>query len=429
MSSLMPGYNIKTTTMSKQKYDLTPYLAEFNDVPRSERTIWLEHLAKKIGASFFYTRTKIYELRKKALDRHKEAAILGAAFKPQEPPIELSSEEKIVNDKLLIRERSKSKEAETKYKILLEENTILEQRLEFLLNLRELHTEQPILIVPKESEKNNVATPIILLSDWHFEETVESNTINEINEYSLEIAQKRWFNCIQNSLWLVNNDRNHSHIDTLIVWLGGDFITGHIHKELVENNSLSPTHAARFAKRNIISGLKFYLDYGKFKRIVVVCNQGNHGRDTDRVRVSTNYKHSYEWAMYHDIADYFKEHNETRIEFKISDGFFNYVEINGFVCRFFHGDLIKYQGGIGGLTIPLIKAIHRMNTQIKADYNFMGHFHNLFQATKDCIVNGSGIGYNAYAQFIGASPEPPMQSYNLIDSKRGLTIKAPIFCT
>jgi hypothetical protein len=58
----------------------------------------------------------------------------------------------------------------------------------------------------------------------------------------------------------------------------------------------------------------------------------------------------------------------------------------------------------------------------------MGHFHQLFQATKDCIVNGSGIGFNAYAQRIGASPEEPMQGFCLLDKKYGLTIKTPIFC-
>jgi hypothetical protein len=43
-------------------------------------------------------------------------------------------------------------------------------------------------------------------------------------------------------------------------------------------------------------------------------------------------------------------------------------------------------------------------------------------------VNGSGIGFNAYAQRIGASPEEPMQGFCLLDKKYGLTIKTPIFC-
>lgn len=423
----MHGFNTKTTIMAVKKYDFKQYLEEFNNTPYGDRGTWLESLAKRIGAPFFYTKTKMYELQRKQFGPGKDKS--DKTQTPIAPPVvELSSEEKINKDKTVLREKSKSKEAESKYNILLKENTLLEEKLQFLLNIKEAHEEQ-ITIIPKVKDSSvNIATPVVLLSDWHFEETVEPNTINDINEYNLEIAQKRWFNCIQNSLWLVNNDRKHSQINDLVLWLGGDFITGHIHKELVEANSLSPTHATRFAKKNIIAAINFYLQHGKFENIYIVCNQGNHGRDTDKIRVSTNYKHSYEWMMFHDIADYYTEKNEPRVHFRIPDGFYNYIDVHGFMCRFFHGDVIKYNGGIGGLTIPLIKAIHRMNTQIRADYNFMGHFHQLFQATKDCIVNGSGIGYNAYAQFIGATPEPPLQSYNLIDQNRGLTIKAPIFC-
>lgn len=130
--------------------------------------------------------------------------------------------------------------------------------------------------------------------------------------------------------------------------------------------------------------------------------------------------------MYCDIKEYFKD--ESRIKFTIQKGYFAYINIYDFVCRFWHGDTIKYGGGIGGLTVPLIKAIHRYNGQINADYNFIGHYHQLFQATKDCMVNGSGIGFNAYAQNIGASPEQPLQGYCLIDAKYGMTIKAPIRC-
>ena len=80
------------------------------------------------------------------------------------------------------------------------------------------------------------------------------------------------------------------------------------------------------------------------------------------------------------------------------------------------------------MTVPLIKAITRYDQTIKADYNFMGHYHQLFQATKNCIVNGSGIGFNAYAQRIGASNERALQGFVIIDKSHGMTIKTPIFC-
>ena len=94
------------------------------------------------------------------------------------------------------------------------------------------------------------ACPIIQLSDWHFEERVDAATINDLNEYNLEIAAERWVACIQNNLKLVHKERHSSDIKQICLWLGGDFITGYIHEELEESNYLSPTQATRFAKED-----------------------------------------------------------------------------------------------------------------------------------------------------------------------------------
>lgn len=414
---------------SNQKYDFTIYFDEFLRTEKNNRQAFYERIAKELGCNYKYAgkqlnimRLRIEKLNSRAneLNALKTKIELERSIKPEPTASEL-----IQADRQLNKERSNSRIAEQKYNQLLKDYEDLEKRFDFLISIKE--DSEAEKIIPKQSDQNkNIATPIILLSDWHFEERVEPHTINGLNEYNLEIGQKRWSKCIQNSLRLVNIDRNHSEINTLVIWLGGDFITGYIHEELQESNYLSPTQASRFAKKSIISALEFYLQYGKFDKIEVVCSFGNHGRTTQKKRHSTAYKNSFEWMVYHDVADYFSDN--LKISFRIPDGYFTYLTIYDFVCRFWHGDTIKYQGGIGGITIPLIKAIHRYNQQINANYNFMGHYHQLFQATKDCIVNGSGIGFNSYAQNIGASPEQPMQSYCLIDQKRGMTIKAPIFC-
>ncbi len=130
--------------------------------------------------------------------------------------------------------------------------------------------------------------------------------------------------------------------------------------------------------------------------------------------------------MYHDLATIFD--GDSVIEFQISDSYFNYLDVYGRTLRFHHGDAIKYGGGVGGLTIPLIKAIHRANQSRRADADFVGHFHQLmpFSRSHRFVVNGSLIGYNAYALRIGASPEEALQSFHLLDAQRGFTIAAPI---
>ena len=337
---------------------------------------------------------------------------------------EITDKDIILGDLNKRKDNAKVKELERKYNYLLNEYELSEKRFDTLLNIKEdvdIFNIEPILASTK-----NEAIPIIQLSDWHFEEKVDPFTINGLNEYNLEIATYRWNKCIQNSLKLVHKERFSSNINQIVLWLGGDFITGYIHEELEEDNYLSPTEATRFAKEKIITAIKFYLEHGKFDKIIVPCNFGNHGRTNKKPRVSTAYKNSYEWMMYCDIADYFS--NNKKVEFIIPKGMFTYVNVMDYVCRFLHGDSVKYGGGIGGLTIPLIKAISRYDQQTLADYNFMGHYHQLWQATKNCIVNGSGIGYGAYAQRIGAGFEEPKQGFSLIDKKYGMTTKMEIYC-
>jgi len=332
--------------------------------------------------------------------------------------------EKINFDISKIQESAKYRELKDKYNFLLKQFEESEKRFDALVNIK---SECDVYdIEPSSKNSPNEACPIIMLSDWHFEERVDGFTINGLNEYNLEIATNRWNRCIQNSMKLVQKERHTSSINEIIIWLGGDFITGYIHEELEESNYLSPTQATRFAKEKIISALKFYNEYGKFDKITVVCNYGNHGRTNKKPRVSTGYKNSYEWMMYNDVADYFE--NNKKFKFVIPNGLFAYVSLYEYNLRFWHGDTVSYGGGIGGLTVPLIKAISRYDQTIRADYNFMGHYHQLFQATKNCIVNGSGIGFNAYAQRIGASNERALQGFVIIDKSHGMTIKTPIFC-
>jgi hypothetical protein len=59
----------------------------------------------------------------------------------------------------------------------------------------------------------------------------------------------------------------------------------------------------------------------------------------------------------------------------------------------------------------------------------MGDKHVYSNPTPDCQLNGSLVGYNAYALSHGFKYQRPIQSFTIIDSKYGVTIKAPIFCS
>jgi hypothetical protein len=127
--------------------------------------------------------------------------------------------------------------------------------------------------------------------------------------------------------------------------------------------------------------------------------------------------------MYAALAAHFR--NEPRVEFLVAMGYHSYVELYGKTIRFHHGHAINYGGGVGGITIPVKKAIANWQRGRKADLDCFGHFHQ-FMDGGTFIANGSMIGYNAFALQIKAEFEKPKQAFFLWDKTRGKTVTAPI---
>lgn len=274
----------------------------------------------------------------------------------------------------------------------------------------------------------NEAAAIALASDWHVEEIVNPKRINGINEYNPEIARKRSQSFFRSLVSLIRKERQDVTIKSLVLWLGGDFITGRIHDELIETTAYAPLQAAMFAGELIGEGLTFLADNAGVERIVLPCSRGNHGRTTKDRRFSTAADNSYEHSMYCHLAQRF---SDQIFDWRISDGYYEYVDVFGKTLRFSHGENIKYSGGVGGITIPAIKHFVRADQMRRSDFDACGHYHQRmpFTAAHKFAMNGSLIGYNAYAQSVGASPELPVQSFQLLDSKRGFTIAAPLIVT
>lgn len=303
-----------------------------------------------------------------------------------------------------------------------------EEREQLILGLKD-HEPEPMAIKPIGKSMKPEATAVMMASDWHVEELVESKTINGMNEYNPAIARVRAGEFFRGLLWMIRNARTGQNgdygftIKNLVLWLGGDMISGYIHDELMESNELSPTEATLLVQDIVSSGIDFLLEHGDLEKIIIPCNHGNHGRTTAKRRHSTGAKNSYEWLMYHQLRRLYRD--ESRVEFHIADGAHMYMDIYDWTLRFHHGDDVRYYGGVGGLTIPLRKATDSWNIGRHADHTIIGHWHQFF----DCnfaIVNGSLIGYNAFALGIKARYEAPMQGFFLMDRDRGKRLVSPV---
>jgi len=302
----------------------------------------------------------------------------------------------------------------------------LQKELDLLGQIKS-HTPEAFTIPkPVIKKKKNNAVSIIQWSDWHVDEVVEAETVNGLNEYNKDIAKQRAHKLFENGIKLIDTQRYSVDIRKAVIHLGGDSIGGYIHPELEQTNSMSPLEGIFYAKDLMTAGIKYSLDNGGLDEIVVVCSRGNHPRLTKKMQYANDYSMNLETNLYLSLADHFA--GEKRVKFKVEQSELSYLTVYDRVLRFFHGQQIKFMGGIGGVTVPLYKAIFRWNQNIQAYYNFMCDKHTWSTPTPDCQINGSLKGYDAFAASHGFGYQDPIQSFTLLDDKYGITIKAPIFC-
>jgi len=302
---------------------------------------------------------------------------------------------------------------------LVQEVKQLRARLAFVESIKE--QADPPRIIPREKTGLREMTAVVLASDWHIEETIDPASVSYRNSYNLDISSERVDRFFQAISWNVEHQRASDRISIrdMVLWLGGDLITGYIHEELVESNSLSPTEAILWLLPRLEGGIRSVVDRLDLEQLVIPCSYGNHGRTTQKTRISTGYANSYEWLMYNVLADRLRD--DKRVRFEITPSAHQYVKVYDQLIHFHHGDDVKYVGGIGGISVPLLKAVAAWDLVNRADIHCMGHWHMLRDFGR-AVVNGSLIGYGPFSQKIRAEFEVPQQAMFYVDSKRGKTM-------
>ena len=130
--------------------------------------------------------------------------------------------------------------------------------------------------------------------------------------------------------------------------------------------------------------------------------------------------------MYSDISRSYQR--DKFVDFVVCEGYQTLVEIFGRKVSFSHGDAIQYQGGIGGPTIPIIKAIAGwQKSPTAAELYCMGHLHQFINGG-NFVVNSSMIGYGPFSLWVKAGFEPPSQTFIGFSKSRGIYMTAKMFC-
>lgn len=303
-------------------------------------------------------------------------------------------------------------------KKVLQENEELKRSIKVL---KELDKFEESKIEIKTQKKEEERTAFIIASDWHIEERVRPETIHGLNEFNIDIARQRAISFFSNSVELLKRE----DVDEVVLALLGDFITGYIHEELEEGNQLSPTRALWLCFELLGSGIEYMLKATNYN-FIVPCVVGNHGRTTGKRRIESAVDNSYEWLLYKQLKDKFN--NNPRVNIQIAAGKMMYLKVYDKIVRLTHGDQIRGGGGVGGVSVPIIRKLLKWNSIKKADLTCIGHFHQRINFSNPAFVcNGSLVGFNTFAEEIAASPEPPAQSFFIFSKTHGVTTSCPIF--
>ena len=328
--------------------------------------------------------------------------------------------EQVEADRQSLLEQSQLTTLRARYKAALHTIDRQKQEIQGLHSLSEGLTS--FSIQPTVSKGTSEATPVLVASDWHVEERV-GGEVGGLNTFTPEIATARATEFFRAGLRLVKLLNQDVTINTVVLALLGDMITNDIHgAETAEKNDMLPMHAILHAQSLVVSGIDYILDNSEYD-LVIPCHSGNHTRTTDKTRFGSENGHSLEYLMYRNLEMYYRD--EPRITWIIPEGMHSYLDVYDTTIRFHHGHAVKYGGGVGGIYIPVNKAIAQWNKGRHADLDVFGHFHQLRDGG-NFLCNGSLIGYNAFALSIKADYEPPKQALFLIDRKRGRTCTWPI---
>ena len=344
---------------------------------------------------------------------------------PKRNPQELITEaDSAANDIALAKAKAEAVQWKAKHREAVASAVAAESQLDAML---EMQCQPNHLQFQKAKRSKSAGVAVIVpATDWHVEERIEAAAVNGKNHFDMDEAVARIRRYYSKILELIDWQNRLAPVVELWHPLLGDLISGYIHEELMESNSCSPTEACVFLQDMICSGIDLLLRETKLPIFIPTC-VGNHGRTTVKKRIKTSYKNSYEWLLYMTMAKLYAKNR--RVTWNVGRGYHNTQTIMGRKVRFHHGDGLRYMGGVGGITIPINKAIAQWDKVEAVDFDVFGHWHTFMSCYPKWVSCGSLMGYSEYSVEIKAEFQHPTQAFIVIDPRYGMTQATPIFLT
>lgn len=327
-------------------------------------------------------------------------------------------------DVLKLRDRIRTLEIQLK---TCQKDTVTESYiLEHIIGLTSQSAQPPTWLIDRPKSKHLTGVPTLFASDWHWGEVVDPSQIGGVNEFNLEIAQRRAKRLIEQTIYLLKSHMVNPNYPGIVFALGGDMFSGDIHEELMATNEteIMPTFL------DVHGVLIWCIETlaAEFGQVFVPCVTGNHGRNTHKIRAKGRNYTNFDWLLYQLLAKRFE--NDARVKFTIPSGPDCLYKVYGHRYLLTHGDQFRGGDGLIGCLGPITRGDHKKrsrNNQVNQGYDTMicGHWHQLIQLQR-LIVNGSLKGYDEYANQGNFPFEPPRQALWITHPKHSVTFSMPV---
>jgi len=282
---------------------------------------------------------------------------------------------------------------------------------------------------PRSTKNDNASEEelILNLGDIHAGEVVKAEELDGLNEYNFDILVRR-LKALSDSIIDIAKNKLSGYTFRKLHILGlGDWVSGTIHDELVENaegNVVEWTINLAYIVAQMIRELATEFEEIEFVGIV-----GNHGRLHKKPRFKARYV-NWDYICYQMLSALLA--SQKNVSFKIPKSFWTIHEVNNHKFLLIHGDNIN-----SSLGIPWY-GIQRMVANLKEllaskdkhfDYIMLGHFHNyglLDRVKGELVINGSLIGGNEYSVGKMFTSSEACQHFCGVHKKWGMTFRYKI---
>jgi len=274
----------------------------------------------------------------------------------------------------------------------------------------------------RKTPKDGTHEFVLLWSDLHYGEVVSLEETNSINEYDTGICWDR-HKQMRDSLFSYADNRPYA-IEKLHVLALGDMLSGSIHPELKETNSLPLAEAAVELGEKGSEWLESLAEV--FPSIEFTGVVGNHPRFDQKPRSKTGFDNA-DWISYHHMRTLLRGHEAFSFDIPRANSHIHTVYDRNILM--FHGDSIRSSmpGVPWGGVMRRATALHAQYVQqgLPIDLYTCGHFHQRALVNgpggSRIAMNGSTKGVDEYSlkQFGGG--EGPGQMLLTYHHERGLT--------